>query len=420
MPLWANDMPYSGRRQLQLGIWLAALLICLGLGPTTASAQFLRPGIREPFLSSPLEDDPRDPLLPDPPIQRPLSPLEKLALEADLDRLAATAAELFANGQSESAYELWMREVRLRRLLGLNQELTAIERVGQLVWDAGRSQEVRLLTARLEVIRADLQAPPVNMEPLQRVADLFALLGEAEEAIATYQQLADISQKQGQPVQHQTYLETIAQIQRRWFKFLEAALTYQELYALEVATPEDKILYLQRVADSYSQVKQFQQALEAQQVLLQFYQWQRELSPIPALRLSMGEHHQALNQLEAASQQYQRAYEQAIAIPQFAIASQSLKSLAQLYQQVGRDSDRIYLYQQLILVERASYSAFGVMFAYDQLGQTYEDLNQPEMAIEAYRQGLAIAEQLNHRQQHFRAQIRRLSPDDIQQEGWRR
>lgn len=398
---------------------ISAALLWLGSGiGAPAVGQFLRPEVRGPFLSNPLADEPRDPLLPDPPVDRPLSPLEKLALEADLDRLNQQATELLAANESEVAYELWMREVRLRRLLGFDQELAAIERVGQRVWDAGRSQEVRLLTARLRDIHPQLMEPTPDPERLKQVAELFALLGEPDEAIAIYRQLAELSQAQGEAAQYKAYLETIAQIQRQWFQFREAALSYQELYALELATVADRIFYLQEIADSYAQIRQYQQALEVQQVLLQFYQWQSQIEPIPALRLSMGHHHYQLNQLEAAARQYQQAYEQAISLPQYEVASQSIEDLANLYQQLDRNDDRIYLYRQLILVEQKAYDAYGIMQAYDQLAQTYEVLNQPEAALEAYREGLVMASHVDQRQGYFRAQIRRLDPDSTWQEGW--
>ncbi|PSN18258.1 hypothetical protein C7271_13480 [filamentous cyanobacterium CCP5] len=400
---------------LRHGIPVAAAWLMIGLGQPSL-AQLLRPDVRDAFLSSPLTDQPRDPLLPRPPISRSLSPLEKVYLREGLDRLDQQALALLAAGEGEAAYDLWMREVRLRRLLGVDQELDAIERVGQRVWEAGRSQEVRLLTARLEEIRSDLTVE--ESELLEQVADAFAQLGEPDEAVATYRLLADRALAQGNSVEYQGYLETIAQIQRQWFQFIEAALTFQSLYGLDFPTLEEKILYLERIADSYAEVNRYQQALEAQQVLLQIYGQQNRAEAIPQLRLTMGHHAQALNRLEAASGHYQQAYERAIALSQYEIASESIQALADLYRQLDRRDDLIYLYRQLILVEQQAYDAYGIMGAYDQLAQVYESLEQPEAALAAYREGLILASTLGHRQGYFRTQIRRLDPDGVWPQGW--
>lgn len=395
---------------------IAGLWLLLGLGQPV-SAQLLRSEIRDAFLSSPLDDEIRDPLLPNPPVPRPLSPLEKLALEQDLDRLNQQAAVLLAAGESEAAYALWMREVRLRRLLGVNQELAEIDRVGQRVWDAGRSQDVRLLTARLEVIRAELDIA-TDPERLEQVAEIFAQLGEPDEAVATYRLLAERSLAQGDLVEYQTYLETIAQLQREWFQFIEAALTYQTLYALEITTIEEKVGYLEQITDSYIQVNRFQQALEAEQVLLQLYQRENRTADIPRLRLMLGQHAAALGRLEVASGYYQQSYEQAIALTQYEVASESIQALADLYRQLERYDDLVYLYRQLLLVEQQTYDAYGVMHAFDLLGQTYELLNQPAAALAAYREGLILASHLSHGQGYFRAQIRQLDPEGTWQQDW--
>jgi len=117
--------------------WLLAIaLAATGWAalPALVWAQ-LSPVLTEQFLSDPEFSEPRDPLLPDLPIERPLSPLEKLALAAELDALAAEAEALFLAGQTEAAFATWMREVRLRRILGYEAELEAIQRVGLRVWE---------------------------------------------------------------------------------------------------------------------------------------------------------------------------------------------------------------------------------------------------------------------------------------------
>jgi hypothetical protein len=134
--------------------WLLALALGHLVLPTLPTwAQALPAGLRDEFLASPLEDEPRDPLLPTPVVDRPLSPLEQYALELDLDALALAAEQLAADGETAAATEAWMREVRLRRLLGVEAELQAMGRVAQWLRDRGSTQQLQLLTARLDEIQ---------------------------------------------------------------------------------------------------------------------------------------------------------------------------------------------------------------------------------------------------------------------------
>ena len=374
------------------------------------SAQLLRPELRDPFLANPLEDEPRDPLLPDPPISRPLSPLEKLALDADLEALNRQAIGLLES-DPEAAYGLWMREVRLQRLLGLDLELEALSRVGRQVWAAaGRSQEIQLLTARLQVIRDDLTLPEAT-ERIEIVAQVFELLGAPDEAVANYRQLAEERRRVGDDAGYRHYFETIGVIQANWFQFSEAAATYTALLAETALTRDERRGFLQQLVSSYEQTQQWTQALTAQKTLLADYEESGQEAPIPELKRAMGDNHRALNQLEAASNRYQEAYEAAMAAEQFDVASQSIAALAALYRQLDRLEEVVYLYQQQVLVEQQAYDAYGVMRAYDSLGQAYEVLGQTDEAMAAYREGLILAQHLNHDQGYFRTQIRRLKSE---------
>ena len=119
--------------------WSLALILW-GLCPGFVWAQAVPPEVRDPFLSDPEFAEPRDPLLPTFPVPRQLSPLEELELEAQLDQLAIQAEAAYQLGETDRAFEIWLREVRLRRILGYEDELAAIQRVGVRVWET-RSEE---------------------------------------------------------------------------------------------------------------------------------------------------------------------------------------------------------------------------------------------------------------------------------------
>ncbi|MEO1447061.1 MAG: hypothetical protein AAFV46_12660, partial [Cyanobacteria bacterium J06635_11] len=127
-----------------------------------AQAQQVSPERRNAFLSDPLTAVPRDPLLPVLAVDRAYSPLELSELTRQLDRLNQNAQQLLANGQPEQAFELWLREVRLRRVLGPAEEFVAIRRVAAIAWEQQRAVAVQLLTLRTREIWQTVGAALTN------------------------------------------------------------------------------------------------------------------------------------------------------------------------------------------------------------------------------------------------------------------
>lgn len=404
---------------------LLALTLSVGLissdGPwplnlgSPAQAQVLQPEVRDPFLADPLTDNPRDPLLPTPPIDRPLSPLELLTLEQDLNQLAREAEALAAD-DSETAQALWMREVRLRRVLGLDPELEAIDRVAQWLRDRSATQELQLLSARLDQIAPSLDPfQATDRERLERIATTYTTLGNVEAAAALRRTLADTALSRGDRAEYQAQLEALALLYADWFYFPEAAATYSELVVLasDTSSPtgnDDAIRFLVGQVENLEAAQQFESALVAQQQLLLLYRDEEAHWPqMAGLQYAMANNHRRLGDLDLASRQYQIAYTNAITSQQLEIAAQTLTALADLYHQLGQWPDVDYLYQQLLAVERQALDAYGLMNAFDHIGQLYEQTDNPTGARQAYEEGLALARQLNHRQDHFLQQIQRLS-----------
>ncbi|TVQ11547.1 MAG: hypothetical protein EA368_05400 [Leptolyngbya sp. DLM2.Bin27] len=389
---------------------LAATALVLGIAPL-ALAQVLRPELRFPFLADPLQDQPRDPLLPSPPVPRPPSPLELYDLEQALNQLALEAAALDQAGELADARQLWRREIRLRRLLGIEPELAAIDRVGRVLRDRTATQDLQLYTVRLDEIRAELTLP-ADRDRLAAMAATYVVLGAVEAAAEIHRALADAALQSGDRTELRQQLETLAGLQADWFNFPEAAQVYGELVALAAADPlrDGEIRYLGLQADNLEQAQDLAGAIARQQRLLTLYQADTSLWPqIAPLQHRVAHNYRTLGDLDTASRQYQAAYSNAIDQGQLEVASNAIADLAEIYQTLGRQADVVYLYEQLLLVFQQAHSAYGMMAAYDQLGQVHEQLGATPSALAAYREGLVLARVLGTRQAYFEAQIARLT-----------
>jgi tetratricopeptide (TPR) repeat protein len=404
--MMANKLSRSWRR------WLVAIALAATSWaslPLVVWAQ-LSPVLIEQFLSDPEFAEPRDPLLPDFVVERPLSPLEKVTLEAELDALAvATEARYLEEGASEEVFIDWMREVRLRRILGDEAELAAIQRVGLRMWENSRADEVQLLSLRLREIQTDLLSQqPLNLALFEELVAAFEVLRDVDAAVAVYEILLERAIQAGDREAQQRILENLARIRESWFRFAPAAATYEAL--LDFADEDDllEIEYLKGVIRNYQDLGELATAIEYQRRLASQYEDTLQPQLVPSLTLAIARNFRDLDRLTEAQTYYSVTYSGALAQGQTDVASEALQDLAALYLADDQPEDTLYLYEQRLAVERLSYNGYGLMQTFDYLGQLYETQDLPNRAIAAYQEALIIAEHLHYREGYFKLRLQTL------------
>lgn len=393
--------------------WSAAIALALAgwaFVPLTVWAQ-LSPVLRDQFLADPEFTEPRDPLLPEVPILRPLSPLEKLELAAALDELAAEAEQLFLAGEIELAFQTWIREVRLRRILGYEEEIAAMQRVGLRAWENSRAQETQLLTLRLREMQTELLSQePLNIELLEAVAATFEVLRDVDSAIEVYETLVVRAAQAGDRAERLRLLENLASLRENWFRFEAAAATYQTLLTSLSDGGNDarRVAYLQGIIRNYEAAGDLRSAIDYQRRLVRQYEQMAQPRPIPMVTLALARNHRALNNLSQAQSFYSTTYSAALALGQTDVASEALQDLAEIYLAQDKTEDVLYLYQQRLAVERLSYNGYGLMQTFGKLGEFYEAEGDPEAAIAAYKEALILAKHLDHRDAFFELRLQQL------------
>lgn len=404
-------MPYCLRCQwVQFSSAVGLALISWALSPIIVWAQALPAEVRDPFLADPELTEPRDPLLPDLLILRPLSPLERVELAASLDLLAAEAERLHFEGQTDLAFQIWMREVRLRRIFGYAEEIRAMQRVGLRAWEDSRTQETQLLTLRLRQIQTELlNQAPLDISLLEAVAATFEVLRDIDSAIAVYDTLIVQASQAGDQAERQRLLENLANLQESWFRFDVAGKTYQSLLAANSGSdPLKQVQYLQGAIRNYQDAGELQTTVGLQRRLLAQYQANNSIQPIPALMLAIARNYRALDDVTQAQTYYLTTYSTALGQNQTNIAREAVEDLAEIYRSLDRPDDVIYLYEQQAALGRLSYDGYGLMQVFDRLGQFHEAQNEPDKAIAAYQEGLILADHLGHREAYFNYRLLQL------------
>ncbi|PSB34375.1 hypothetical protein C7B82_02600 [Stenomitos frigidus ULC18] len=386
------------------------------------------------FPPNPLESTAPDPLLPTNASQRPLSAIERKQLAVALDGLNSQAAEKLKQRDRVGAFAIWYRELRLRRSLGVLEEVTALGRVGETAWKENLTPDVRWISKRLDAILAqnqlstDIAPTTSNAIPVgsasalssgdraSRIAVLEALglayqqVRLPQTAVSIYQQiLTDAKQRRDEKKVDETLI-TLGKLQLGWFDYPNAAATYQEL-AKRAKVRSDRpneIIYLTQLSYVHEQAKQPEQAIAYQQKLVALYEQLPDSRSIPPLKIKIADNYQLLARPDQAEQNYQSAYQLAQPTLQFAYASEALQKLGALYRSNDRLDAALKVFDYLVSLEQQSYNLYGMMNAYDQIGQIQLARKQNQRALVAFQQGLGLAKQLKYRQDYFTAQIQKI------------
>jgi tetratricopeptide (TPR) repeat protein len=123
------------------------------------------------------------------------------------------------------------------------------------------------------------------------------------------------------------------------------------------------------------------------------------------MQISLGGDYQLLDRPEEAKENYQKAFNIAIAEGYFGLASDALQKLGDLYRAYDQKEQAIDLYQKLIQIQQESYDFYGLMNTYDRLGQIYLDKKDWDLSLKAFEKGLEIARSLQYQESYFLEKI---------------
>lgn len=379
------------------------------------------------FSPNPLFSKEPDPLLPNlPPEGQILGQSQQEILEPELVKLNAEATALLAAQNIPGAFELWNRELRIRRYFGLSQEIAALNRVGLIAWNNSQRLYLKFITERLDKILQKLQTDKNNNIELWQLLGLaFKNVRAKPQALTVYQSLLETAQKNEDILAEEQYLNEIAQIYMNWLDYQNAAETHEKLLELQQnirairgdvpppqpqpATPENpnptpppsEVRSLQQLAFIYEQIGEYLKAISVRERLAGYYANQPNLFPIPEIKLAIGGNYEKLGQFEQAGLTYQEAYSIATSIQQFDNASEALGRLGKLYRSQNQIKTALDIYQAQVLVNQQAYNYYGMMNAYDQIGDIYLSQKAYQSAIAAFQQGLALAQQLKYKEDYF-------------------
>jgi tetratricopeptide (TPR) repeat protein len=354
--------------------------------------------------------------------KQPLSLLEKQKLQAALDELNQEAVVKLQAGDKEAAFEIWNRELRLRRYLGAVAEVQALSRVGEIAWNRSDRQQLQYITQRLQAIQKEAQPKKaktqasVDLELLRALGAAYQKVRSPKPAIELYNQvLLEVRQKKDTSAEIDT-LKTLGELNLSWFNYPQAATNYEELLNLATAKGErqDELTYLQQLAYIYQQAKQPQQSIDILHKIKAIYSQDNNLSQLPTLHLAIATNYETLARknpalVQEAFQNYQTAYTTAWQIQQYANAAEAVQKLIPLYRSQGQIDEALQTSKLLIEIQARFANFYGIMQTYDQIGQLYLERQEYPQSLAAFQKGLELAQQLKHQEAYFTQQIEKVT-----------
>ncbi len=391
-------------------------VLCLFCSSPTLAAK-KKPKQPDKFPPNPLEITTPDPLLKRSPEKQPLTATEKQQLEPALDRLNQEATAKLGAGDKVGAFDTWNRELRLRRYLGTLPEITALSRVGAIAYNQNNRQQVIYITQRLQKIQKPIQKQTQpDLEILQALGQAYQQVRSPEFALTAYEQILATVRQRKDTVKEVETLTTIGELHFSWFDYPKAAATYEELLTLANSgkNRNSQIIYLQKLAYIYTQAKEFQKSIKVKNQLVEIYRQNNNLELIPGLKLAIASEYESLvkenpDLIQEAFKNYQESYTTAWQLQQYARAGEALRKLIALYRASGQIEDALQASQILVQTEQLAANFYGLMNAYDQIGQIYVERKEYSKALTAFQKGLKFAQQLKHDENYFNQQIKKIS-----------
>lgn len=401
----------------RLCLTISVAILCQFNGSLTL-AETKKPQQPDKFAPNPLEITTPDPLLPPGINKQPLTLPQQQNLQRALDELNQEATAKLQAGDEEAAFEIWNREVRLRRYLGALAEVQALSRFGAIAWNRNASEQVRYITQRLQTVQKSAQSQKiVDLDLMRSLGEAYQKLRSPKLALEVYQQILTAVEQKQDAVAVLQILTTMGELHLSWFDYPQAAATYERLLNLTATQSNrtNELAYLQQLRYIYQQTKQPQAAVDTLKRLAEIYEQENNLTKIPELKLAIGVNYESLAQenpsiLTEAFNNYQEAYLMAVRSRQYARAGEALQKLIPLYRSQGQIDEALQTSQILIETQEKAINYYGMMQAYDQLGQLYLERQDYPQALAAFQRGLELAQQLKHEETYFTQQIEKASP----------
>lgn len=359
--------------------------------------------------NNPINQNVRDELLPG--RTDNLTQEQREALRVALEELNQSAENQLEMGNNDAAFEIWYRQIRLTRFLGVREEVETIKNVGAIAWQRSRRDDVNFLSERLSVLEAqNTTNSRLNPQLLPYFLDAYETLRDVDRSISLRVQLLEVARERGSEEDIKSNLESLGTLYLSKFDYFSAKPIYEEL--LTIAQREKDFIAesnsLRRLSQINGAMLRPENAIEYRKRLIANHVRNNNLRAVALVEIAVGDDYKLLDNPEEAAAFYQEAFNTAWSQGQFAIATDALKRLGNLYEEYEQLDSALVIYDELIKLQQQAYNYFGLMETYERIGIIHQQKQNITEARNSFIRALQIAQEINHRQEYYRQLLSQL------------
>lgn len=359
--------------------------------------------------NNPINQNVRDELLPR--RTNNLTQEEREELRIALEELSQEAKNQWELGNNDEAFEIWYRQIRLTRFLGVREEIEIIDEVGAIAWERGRGDDVNFLSERLSVLEGENTTDNrLNPQFLPYFLDAYETLRDVDSLLSLRSQLLRVAREENNEEEIKTNLKSLGGLYVSKFDYFSAKPIYEEL--LTLAREERDFIaesnYLRRLSQINGAILEPENAVDYKKQLIANYVRNNNLRAVALVEISIGDDYRLLDNPEDAAAFYQEAFNTAWSQEQFAIATDALKRLGNLYQEYDQLDSALVIYDELIKLQQQAYDYFGLMETHENIGLIHQEKQNIPQARDSLMRALQIAQEINYRQEYYRQLLSQL------------
>ncbi|USR93210.1 tetratricopeptide repeat protein [Phormidium yuhuli AB48] len=232
-------------------------------------------------------------------------------------------------------------------------------------------------------------------------------MGARSAALEVYEAVLEWARSQGDEAQQEEAWQRLGETALQDLNYEAAASAYEALRELarQRGDREQEGVYLRELAYIYDRLQAYDQAIEVKQELIAYYRGLNNIARVTALKIAVGQDWDNLQRPNEAIAQYQQAYRLAWEALQFYRAQEALTALAQLYERYDDWEAALEVYQAQVETHEIARNHYGLMMTYGRMGQVQQQQRNYPAALNSFRRGLQLAQQLGNREAYFQRHI---------------
>ncbi len=231
------------------------------------------------------------------------------------------------------------------------------------------------------------------------IGTAYLYLGDYSEAVFYYQEALQINRSLDDKSATAAAVNNIGNVYLRLGNYEKALDHYLQALKLKEEVGDSQVHAINSIGNVYLMMNDFDRALECHLQALQLHEEGNDTTHVIQLLNNIGLDYKHLGKFGKAIESFERALALTEGNPYSNLASRTLNNIGILHREMGAYETSLRIFRQALALKRDSDDQLGLSAALVNIGQSLLLLERYHEAEDNLREGLAIAEKLQAREQ---------------------